>query len=45
MTPFTTWRLYKEDGTLDQQAFDDFMEYSKGMSPLGASASRSTRPC
>lgn len=35
MTPFTTWRLYKEDGTLDQQAFDDFMEYSKGMSPLG----------
>jgi 3-oxoacyl-[acyl-carrier protein] reductase len=35
MTPFTTWRLYKEDGTLDQAAFDDFMEYSKGMSPLG----------
>ena len=35
MTPFTTWRLYKEDGTLDQQAFDDFMEFSKGMSPLG----------
>lgn len=35
LTPFTTWRLYKEDGTLDQQAYDDFMEYSKGMSPLG----------
>lgn len=35
MTPFTTWRLYQEDGSLDQAAFDDFMEYSKGMSPLG----------
>ena len=35
LTPFTTWRLYDEDGNIDQGAYDDFMEYSKGMSPLG----------
>jgi len=34
VTPFTTWRLNKPDGTIDQQAYDEFMEYSKGMSPL-----------
>jgi len=35
VTPFTTWRLNKPDGTIDQDAYDEFMEYSKGMSPLG----------
>lgn len=35
VTPFTTWRLNKPDGTIDQQAYDEFMEYSRGMSPLG----------
>jgi len=35
VTPFTTWRLHKPDGTIDQDAYDEFMEYSKGMSPLG----------
>ncbi|MFA5882368.1 MAG: SDR family NAD(P)-dependent oxidoreductase [Acidimicrobiia bacterium] len=35
VTPFTTWRLHKPDGTIDQQAYDEFMEYSKSMSPLG----------
>lgn len=36
VTPLTTWRLHKPDGTLDQQAYDDFIEYSRGMSPIGA---------
>jgi 3-oxoacyl-[acyl-carrier protein] reductase len=36
VTPFSTWRLYKPDGTLDQHAYDDFIEYSRGMSPIGA---------
>ena len=35
VTPFTTWRLYKADGTLDQQAYDDFLEFSRAQSPLG----------
>lgn len=35
LTPFTTWRLYKDDGTLDQAAYDGFIEFSKGLSPLG----------
>lgn len=35
LTPFTTWRLYKDDGTLDQAAYDEFIEFSKGLSPLG----------
>ena len=35
VTPFTTWRLYKPDGTLDQQAYDDFLEFSRAQSPLG----------
>jgi 3-oxoacyl-[acyl-carrier protein] reductase len=34
VTPFTTWRLHKADGTLDQQAYDEFIEESKTMSPL-----------
>lgn len=34
LTPFTTWRLYKPDGTLDQEAYDAFVEFSKGQSPL-----------
>jgi 3-oxoacyl-[acyl-carrier protein] reductase len=35
VTPFTTWRLHKPDGTIDQQAYDEFMEFSKGQSPMG----------
>lgn len=35
LTPFTTWRLYKDDGSLDQAAYDEFIEFAKGMSPLG----------
>ena len=34
VTPFTTWRLHKPDGTLDQQAYDEFIEMSKRESPL-----------
>ena len=34
ITPFTTWRLHKPDGTLDQQAYDDFIDFSKRESPL-----------
>ncbi len=34
ITPFTTWRLHQPDGTLDQQAYDDFIEMSKDQSPL-----------
>jgi 3-oxoacyl-[acyl-carrier protein] reductase len=36
LTPFTTWRLHKPDGTLDQEAYDAFVEQSKGQSPLRA---------
>jgi len=35
LTPFTTWRLYRDDGSLDQAAYDEFIEFAKGMSPLG----------
>ncbi len=35
LTPFTTWRLHKPDGTLDQEAYDAFVEMSKEQSPLG----------
>lgn len=34
VTPFTTWRLHKPDGTIDQDAYDEFLEFSKGQSPL-----------
>ena len=34
ITPFTTWRLHRPDGTLDQQAYDEFVETSKDKSPL-----------
>jgi 3-oxoacyl-[acyl-carrier protein] reductase len=34
ITPFTTWRLHRPDGTLDQEAFDAFVEQSKEQSPL-----------
>ena len=34
LTPFTTRRLYKPDGTLDQDAYDAFIEFSKSTSPL-----------
>ncbi len=36
LTPFTTWRLHKPDGTLDQEAYDTFVEQSKEQSPLHA---------
>ena len=36
LTPFTTWRLYKDDGTLDQAAYDEFIKFAKSLSPLGA---------
>ena len=34
LTPFTTWRLHKPDGTLDQEAYDAFVEQSREQSPL-----------
>lgn len=34
LTPFTTWRLQRPDGTLDQEAYDAFVEQSKEQSPL-----------
>jgi 3-oxoacyl-[acyl-carrier protein] reductase len=34
LTPFTTWRLHKPDGTLDQEAYDAFVEQAKEQSPL-----------
>jgi 3-oxoacyl-[acyl-carrier protein] reductase len=34
ITPFTTWRLRAPDGTLDQQAYDDFIEMATDKSPL-----------
>ena len=34
LTPFTTWRLHRPDGTLDQEAYDAFVEQSKEQSPL-----------
>jgi 3-oxoacyl-[acyl-carrier protein] reductase len=34
LTPFTTWRLHKADGTLDQDAYDEFIETTKEQSPL-----------
>jgi 3-oxoacyl-[acyl-carrier protein] reductase len=35
VTPFSTWRLYRPDGTLDQEAYDGFLEAQRSMSPLG----------
>jgi 3-oxoacyl-[acyl-carrier protein] reductase len=35
LTPFTTWRLHRPDGTLDQEAYNTFVEQSKEQSPLG----------
>jgi 3-oxoacyl-[acyl-carrier protein] reductase len=34
VTPFTTWRLQKPDGTIDQPAYDTFIQQMKDMSPL-----------
>jgi len=36
LTNFTTWRLHNEDGTLNQQAYDEFLDYARGLSPIGA---------
>lgn len=35
LTPFTTWRLHNEDGSLNQEAYDGFLEFARGLSPLG----------
>ena len=35
ITNFTTWRLRNDDGTMNQAAYDEFIEFAKGMSPLG----------
>jgi 3-oxoacyl-[acyl-carrier protein] reductase len=35
VTPFSTWRLYKPDGTIDQEAYDSFLESQRSLSPLG----------
>ena len=35
ITPFTTWRMYRPDGTLDQEVYDAFVEQMRSMSPLG----------
>jgi 3-oxoacyl-[acyl-carrier protein] reductase len=35
ITKFTTWRLYDDEGNLDQAAYDAFIEEMKAMSPLG----------
>lgn len=35
LTPFTTWRLHKPDGTLDQAAYDEFLEFSRSQSAMG----------
>jgi 3-oxoacyl-[acyl-carrier protein] reductase len=34
ITPFTTWRLHKPDGTVDQHAYDEFVATAKDKSPL-----------
>jgi 3-oxoacyl-[acyl-carrier protein] reductase len=34
VTPFTTWRLNKPDGSIDQEAMDTFLEQQRSMSPL-----------
>jgi 3-oxoacyl-[acyl-carrier protein] reductase len=34
VTPFTTWRLHKDDGSLDTEAYDVFIQQMKEMSPL-----------
>jgi 3-oxoacyl-[acyl-carrier protein] reductase len=34
VTPFTTWRLHRPDGSIDQAAYDEFIEFSKSQSPL-----------
>jgi 3-oxoacyl-[acyl-carrier protein] reductase len=36
LTPFTTWRLHRPDGTLDQEAYDQFVAQSTEQSPLRA---------
>lgn len=36
LTPFTTWRLHNEDGTLNQEAYDEFLDYARDLSPIGA---------
>jgi 3-oxoacyl-[acyl-carrier protein] reductase len=34
VTPFTTWRLQKADGSIDHEAYDTFIQQMKDMSPL-----------
>jgi 3-oxoacyl-[acyl-carrier protein] reductase len=35
ITNFTTWRLRNEDGTTNQQAYDEFVAGAQAMSPIG----------
>lgn len=35
LTPFTTWRLHNADGSLNQEAYDTFVEQMKTTTPLG----------
>jgi 3-oxoacyl-[acyl-carrier protein] reductase len=37
ITPFSTWRLHRPDGTIDQDAMDSFLESQRALSPLGVS--------
>jgi 3-oxoacyl-[acyl-carrier protein] reductase len=34
VTPFTTWRLNKADGTVDTEAMETFLEQQRAMSPM-----------
>jgi 3-oxoacyl-[acyl-carrier protein] reductase len=34
VTPFTTWRLNRDDGSVDTEAMEAFLEQQRGMSPL-----------
>jgi 3-oxoacyl-[acyl-carrier protein] reductase len=34
VTPFTTWRLHKDDGSVDTEAMEQFLAQQRGLSPL-----------
>ncbi len=35
-TPFTTWRLNNEDGSVNEAAMEAFLEQQRGLSPMAA---------
>ena len=35
VTPFATWRLHGPDGTINQEAYAEFLERMRAMSPIG----------